>query len=566
MRKLYIAILFSLVCLLGASAASAQRYDNTVQGPRGPIANAYIAVCTQPANVNVTPCSTLATLYTDATLATPCTGTLVVAPSSPGQPCSNPMLSDALGNYHFYAAQSSTFTVQIYGPQVNPPFPMYDQTVPISSPLNGVTCKNFESIRCVDPINSAGWAGSDPGAWINSAVSNCAGPCIIQMSAGTFLASTAITLTKGITLQGAGNGNITADTPATLLQEANGANLTTFIAATGTGVTIRDIYIDGNKTNNSSAQDCINASNVKFRIMMVTVDNCKRHDLVLGASGQDTRITQSSFVDAGSNNIEISAGATDVFLLSDESENAGQYDLHTNQGTGGIHIIGGDYSNATGSSSDCMLFDGTGSQVYPVQIVAVQVNPCQGNGIAVLDGNAITISTSEFGSVGKGGVSGHTSAVLINSFGNITVTGNVFEDGQVTPTMGKCVDVVAETHSNVINSNKCYINNSSTSLWTVQPADAFLGNRTENNAGTVAIASQGDNVPILTSLTTSAATSDNVTVTGMTSSGHCSLTATNASAATNIATSYISAKAANQITVTHTATASMTYDILCTPN
>lgn len=68
------------------------------------------------------------------------------------------------------------------------------------------------------------------------------------------------------------------------------------------------------------------------------------------------------------------------------------------------------------------------------------------------------------------------------------------------------------------------------------------------------------------SLTTTAATSDNLTVTGMTSTGHCSITPTNASAATNLATTYISAKTTNQITVTHTATASMTYDFLCTAN
>lgn len=68
------------------------------------------------------------------------------------------------------------------------------------------------------------------------------------------------------------------------------------------------------------------------------------------------------------------------------------------------------------------------------------------------------------------------------------------------------------------------------------------------------------------SLTTTAATTDNLTITGMTASGHCSLAATNASAATNIATTYISAKTTNQITVTHTATGSMTYDVLCTPN
>lgn len=76
----------------------------------------------------------------------------------------------------------------------------------------------------------------------------------------------------------------------------------------------------------------------------------------------------------------------------------------------------------------------------------------------------------------------------------------------------------------------------------------------------------GPNVPITASLTTSSGTSDNVTVTGMTSSGHCSLTATNSSAAINIATTYVSVKTTNQITVTHTTISGMTYDILCTPN
>ena len=72
---------------------------------------------------------------------------------------------------------------------------------------------------------------------------------------------------------------------------------------------------------------------------------------------------------------------------------------------------------------------------------------------------------------------------------------------------------------------------------------------------------------IFASLTTTAATSDNVTLTGMTASGHCyGLTPTNASAAANVATTYVSAKTANQITVKHTAVASMTYDIACSPD
>lgn len=70
---------------------------------------------------------------------------------------------------------------------------------------------------------------------------------------------------------------------------------------------------------------------------------------------------------------------------------------------------------------------------------------------------------------------------------------------------------------------------------------------------------------LVASLTTTAAASDTVTLAGMTASGHCSAPGpTNSSAATNIATTYISAKAAGSITVAHTATAGMTYDVVCT--
>jgi len=68
------------------------------------------------------------------------------------------------------------------------------------------------------------------------------------------------------------------------------------------------------------------------------------------------------------------------------------------------------------------------------------------------------------------------------------------------------------------------------------------------------------------SLSTSSGTSDNVSITGATSSSHCALSATNSSAAVNITSTYISAKSSNHITVTHRATSGMTYDIVCTPN
>ena len=108
------------------------------------------------------------------------------------------------------------------------------------------------------------------------------------------------------------------------------------------------------------------------------------------------------------------------------------------------------------------------------------------------------------------------------------------------------------------------VQNGSTSGSITFQAPAVAGSNTVTwpaATGTVALTTQ---INLVAALTTTAATSDNVTVTGMTASGHCSLTATNATAATNSSTTYVSAKTTNQITVTHTAIASMTYDVSCT--
>ncbi|HTW24039.1 MAG TPA: hypothetical protein VMD78_10595 [Candidatus Baltobacteraceae bacterium] len=87
-----------------ASPASAQgsRKDDVVLGPSGhPVAGATITVC--QATATGTPCSPLATIYTDATLTT----------TSP-----NPFQSDGIGNYHFYAP-AGRYLLQISSPQIN---------------------------------------------------------------------------------------------------------------------------------------------------------------------------------------------------------------------------------------------------------------------------------------------------------------------------------------------------------------------------------------------------------------------------------------------------------------
>lgn len=82
-------------------SAQGSRKDDIVFGPNGhPIAGATIRVC-QPTATG-TPCSPLATLYTDATLSA----------SAP-----NPIQSDGIGNYHFYSP-SGRYMIQISGPGI----------------------------------------------------------------------------------------------------------------------------------------------------------------------------------------------------------------------------------------------------------------------------------------------------------------------------------------------------------------------------------------------------------------------------------------------------------------
>ena len=98
---LLIIALVVLAIAFAAPGAHAQgsRKDDVVFGPGGhPAAGASVLVCQSTATG--TPCSPVATIYTDVTLTTP-------AP--------NPVTTDGLGNYHFYAP-AGRYLLQISGP------------------------------------------------------------------------------------------------------------------------------------------------------------------------------------------------------------------------------------------------------------------------------------------------------------------------------------------------------------------------------------------------------------------------------------------------------------------
>ena len=111
------------IVALTAPGAGAQgsRKDDIVFGPEGhPIAGATVTVC-QPTATG-TPCSPLATLFTDATLSVP---------------SQNPLQSDGLGNYHFYAP-AGRYMIQITAPQINGTQTFPDVILPADPSSTGV--------------------------------------------------------------------------------------------------------------------------------------------------------------------------------------------------------------------------------------------------------------------------------------------------------------------------------------------------------------------------------------------------------------------------------------------
>jgi hypothetical protein len=265
--RLKLRRLLILSLLLWAPSAYAQyvRYDGVVQSSKGVIPGALVAICSQPATTSTTPCSPLATIYSNTTGA--------------GGPAANPTTSDLNGNYHFYIAPG-VYTLQIYGAQIVTPYVLTDQSIGISTAASAtnlvgpgtvtgnythsgtetftglLNCKNFENVQCVDGVNSQGWAGGDIGAWVNSAVA------ALPAAGGTvyITAPSAITLTTTITdstktvLFQLGATNITSNVQMFHLVN-NGSSIvgvgdnSNLIAGASLPALTPLVFIDGNTSN-----------------------------------------------------------------------------------------------------------------------------------------------------------------------------------------------------------------------------------------------------------------------------------------------------------------------------
>ena len=107
----------------------------------------------------------------------------------------------------------------------------------------------------------------------------------------------------------------------------------------------------------------------------------------------------------------------------------------------------------------------------------------------------------------------------------------------------------------------------------VTPQIVFVGNGFRGNLSpsftadrTIAVPDANSHLMVVGTLTTTSATSDSLTLQGVTPSSHCTFAAANSSAAMNIASSYIFSVSNNSVTLAHTGTSGMIYNFVCSKN
>jgi hypothetical protein len=156
-----------------------------------------------------------------------------------------------------------------------------------------VTCRNFANVRCVDPLNSAGWAGSDVGAWVNAALADTPNGGTVQIAPGSYTLSTQMVLTSNSTIECAPN--------TTTITASASFNSPVILASGISNFQIAGCVIDGNSSANSNQFNAIQTTN---------------------SSG--FKIQDNHFQNFNSRVLNISSGSTSFRIEGNEIDHYGQ--------------------------------------------------------------------------------------------------------------------------------------------------------------------------------------------------------------------------------------------------
>ena len=358
-------ILFLLSFLAMSTVVYGQRYDNIALSTQGkPIPGASVAVCSQPATTSGTPCSPLATLYTDKTFTTTTT---------------NPVTADINGNYHFYYNPlNGLFTVQVYGAPITVPFVMTDQSVGMGS---GSFLGNNTTV-----LDAGFFPGATWDAKVNNAISAClTAGCVIDarglvgaqslaanVTFGTTVQSITILLGDGLVLTRASGAQFLIGSNGRLIGTGRGSSV---ITGNDTAAAIGGIYSSGPPSNveisnlsvtNANIGPCVNFLNTSAGSLSANI-----HDNVFScATGV---LTTGYWNRIWNNTFNASTGGVFWAGTVGDDHGGGQFNsnhIYDNLYFGGSHGTGDFLRSGSGGYNN--LYDG--AQDYEGDNLAVFVS------------------------------------------------------------------------------------------------------------------------------------------------------------------------------------------------
>lgn len=256
---------------------------------------------------------------------------------------------------------------------------------------------------------------------------------------GTYSVAGIETLVANTGLQGIQTGQIWESGNACVhLQEANGANLAEMIHVTGKNAFVRWIELDGNKANNSTANDVIFVDAAfNFLADYSYIHDGHRYGVNVASStitANDAALPKFNHTivyNNGSDGVRIS-NATDMFALQSEFELNGGWGVNL-LGGAGSRFESGDFARNT---LGALQLTGTASGVSSSEVVVIG-NQFGNNASSDIVVNGYISATSAYGAFGTTITGNHffsgplltnnsvPSISLIDSFG-ASVTGNTF--------------------------------------------------------------------------------------------------------------------------------------------
>jgi hypothetical protein len=332
-----------------------------------------------------------------------------------------------------------------------------------------VTAPNIESVLYADQATGADCGakinaqdvalGANPGQIVvnracgttwTTAVSLGTNHSLVFNQSGVFILGASITMGQGSNISGLPNstvGNPCDNLSGTCLREANASNLPALVIVSGSGATIRNVSLDGNKANNPTGGVGLKTNlSSRTKLENMWIENFPSHGwwiLSSGTSNQSAvpKVSSSVFLNNSGDGV-YSVGSNDFFAQdANEFESNGVKATVNTSVTGVATFVSGSaWSSDSSLVGTLVQINGIPCQVSAVTLTTFSTANCRssvnsltgaivywGGGVELSDSGAARIIGSDFGGnfgpgivmygVG-GGLTSIQNQVIANSFGN----------------------------------------------------------------------------------------------------------------------------------------------------